>query len=173
MANSGIYKILNWSNGKMYIGSATYLRKRINDHKCSLQKGKHSNRHLQAAYNKYGKLNFQFLIIEYCEKEKLIEREQFWMDNNNCISPNGYNLAHKAGNTSGVKWTEEQRIKWRSKRIGYTRTQEEKDKISLSMKGKKNRLGTRHTEETRLKMGDANRRRLGNDLPIVSVLMIK
>lgn len=142
---SGIYKILNWVNGKAYVGSATYLRKRLSDHKCSLQKDKHDNPYLQRAWNKYGEINFQFLILEYCSVDKLIEREQFYFDT---LKPE-YNIAKIAGNTSGVRWTEEQRVKYLSKRIGTKRTQEEKDKISLGMIGKKNRLGTKANNETK------------------------
>lgn len=155
---SGIYAILNWKNHKVYVGSATYLNKRMSEHSRLLRKDTHDNRYLQNAWNKHGENNFSFIVLEYCEKEKLIEREQYWIDRHNSSnSDKGYNLAKVAGNTAGVKWTEEQRIKYLAKRIGTKRSQEEKDKISLGMLGIKNRLGTRHSEETRIKMSEARR----------------
>lgn len=153
---SGIYIILNWENSKVYVGSASYLRKRMQDHACSLRKNQHKNIFLQRAWNKYGEKSFTFSVLEYCDRKKLLEREQFWINHyQSSDSSKGYNLAKIAGSTIGVKWTEAQRIKWRAKRVGTKRTQEEKDKISFGMMGKKNRLGTRQTIETRIKMSEA------------------
>ena len=153
---SGIYVILNWVNGKVYVGSATYLRKRLSDHKCSLRKNDHDNNYLQNAWNKYGEQNFSFSILEYCSKFDLLKREQFWMDHYKAHDPQfGYNLAKVAGNTAGIKWTEEHRARQIAVRTGKKRPQEEKDKISLGMIGKKNRLGTRQSIETRIRMSEA------------------
>ena len=55
---SGIYKILNKSNGKCYIGSSCNLNKRKYQHFNSLMKNKHYNLYLQKSFNKYGKDNF-------------------------------------------------------------------------------------------------------------------
>jgi group I intron endonuclease len=149
---SGIYRIINFINGKFYVGSATYLRKRLSDHKCSLIKNQHVNQYLQNAWNKYGAENFHFEVLEYCIKEILVFREQYWIDKLQSANDKfGYNMAKTAGNTAGIKWTEEQRAKYLAKRIGSKRTQEEKDKISLGMKGIKNRLGTKDSIETREK----------------------
>lgn len=38
MSISGIYKFLSWIDGKIYIGSASNLRKRKDDHKYLLRK---------------------------------------------------------------------------------------------------------------------------------------
>jgi group I intron endonuclease len=150
---SGIYKILNWTNGKVYVGSASYLRKRISDHKCQLIKNKHDNQYLQNAWNKYGEVNFTFSIIEHCSKDKLLEREQFWIDSFQSANEKfGYNIAKIAGNTAGIRWTEEVRAKQIAARTGKKRPQEEKDKISASMKGIKNRLGTKHNNQTKALM---------------------
>lgn len=85
---AGIYKIINEVNGKFYIGSSVRLRRRKNEHFHELSLGKHSNTYLQNAYNKYGKDNFKWEIIEYIEriedieqfKKKILEREQYWID---------------------------------------------------------------------------------------------
>jgi len=54
LLNSGIYKILNTVNNKFYIGSAVNLNSRFRTHKANLINNKHPNKHLQAAFNKYG-----------------------------------------------------------------------------------------------------------------------
>ena len=147
---SGIYKILSWIDGKVYIGCATNLRKRLGGHRYDLRRNIHSNKHLQSAWNKYGENNFQFLIIEYCEKEKLLEKEQYWIDKTNCCHYNyGYNIATVAGLTVGIQKTEEWKINHSKTMKGRVRPQEEKDRISAGMKGKQNRLGTKDSEATR------------------------
>jgi group I intron endonuclease len=60
----GIYEIINLVNNKKYIGQSVDIRTRLNNHKSSLKNNKHHNRHLQAAYNKYGADNFRFNILE-------------------------------------------------------------------------------------------------------------
>ena len=95
---SGIYQIRNLVNGKIYIGSAEEFYRRKNyEHFYLLKRNKHVNRKLQRAYNKYGKQNFIFEIIEFVEdKNKLLEHEQYWMDRYNVVK-NGYNIQPKAG----------------------------------------------------------------------------
>ncbi len=77
MGEKGIYGIFNFLNGKLYIGSTNNLKSRLRQHKKGLKKQKHKNKYLQNSWNKYGESAFEFHVIEYCPKEKLIEREQF------------------------------------------------------------------------------------------------
>ena len=90
---SGIYAIKNLTNGKLYIGKACCLRQRLNNHKYLLRHNKHVNIHLQHAWNLYGKDNFTFDIIEYCNVDDLPIRESYWVEfyqtNNDKF---GYNL---------------------------------------------------------------------------------
>lgn len=106
-SKSGIYKITNTLNNKCYIGSAVDPKARIYTHKSQLSKGKHHSILLQRAWNKYVCDNFLFTILEECEKEKLIEREQFYLDT---LNPE-YNIAKKAGNCLGVKFSKESSLK--------------------------------------------------------------
>ena len=79
--NSGIYKIINTVSSNVYIGSTVNFTKRISGHFYCLDNQKHGNSHLQASYNKYGKNNFKFEILEEVEpvESKLIEREKHWI----------------------------------------------------------------------------------------------
>lgn len=74
---SGIYKITNNINNKIYVGSAACLYKREIEHFTDPHK---SAKLLQKAMLKYGKENFKFEVLELCEKEILYIREQFWLD---------------------------------------------------------------------------------------------
>lgn len=105
---SGIYKITNLTNGKFYIGSATRLRKRFSDHKRYLERKTHDNDHLTNSYHLNGAENFVFECIELVAKEKLIEREQFYIDSLSACNENiGYNICPTAGSTLGLKRTQE------------------------------------------------------------------
>jgi predicted GIY-YIG superfamily endonuclease len=116
-----IYKITNIKNSKIYIGSASYYDKRIGTHVSRLRRNTHQNRYLQSAWNKYGEEFFIFEIIEYSNKECLIEREQYWLDFYRSYDRNiGYNLATKAGSN-----------------LGYTASEEARKKISNALKGLK------------------------------------
>lgn len=79
----GIYAIVNVVNDNKYIGQAANIGKRWYQHKIQLKSNCHFNQYLQNAYNKYGKANFSFIVLEYCEsslKYLLNEREQYWID---------------------------------------------------------------------------------------------
>lgn len=77
---SGIYKIVNKINGKYYIGSSRDVLKRWNNHKSTLRRKIHKSPHLQSAWNKYGELNFNFVIVENCDVDKLLIIEQKYLD---------------------------------------------------------------------------------------------
>lgn len=76
---SGIYSIINTLNNKIYIGSSYNINNRYKHHINNLKRGNHHCKHLQNAYNKYGNI-FQLNYIEICSKEKLMKREQHWID---------------------------------------------------------------------------------------------
>jgi len=76
----GIYGIKNKINGNIYIGQSIKIERRWSKHKTELKKNKHPNQYLLNSYNKYGKDNFEFLILEECEKEKLNSMEEKWIN---------------------------------------------------------------------------------------------
>lgn len=110
---SGIYRIINRRDGKIYIGSSRDLRARVFCHFTYLRNGKHSNQYLQFAFNKYGEESFDFEILELCDEAVLLDREQHHIDQMKSANESfGYNLAKFT--TSGGKgriWTEESREK--------------------------------------------------------------
>jgi group I intron endonuclease len=60
----GIYVIECISNGKFYIGSSVNIHKRFIRHQSDLTNNTHPNKHLQNAWNLYGKSSFRFSILE-------------------------------------------------------------------------------------------------------------
>lgn len=154
---SGIYKILNWSTNKFYIGSAVKIQHRLNNHKSDLNLCKHPNIILQRAWLKYGEADFSFHVLEYCNKENLLEREQFYIDN---LKPS-YNILSIAGSSIGYAHTENTKLKISIANTGRKRPQEEIDKIKNSTKGLQNRLGHKASAETKLKMSLAQQKRQG------------
>lgn len=77
---SGIYKISKKNSSDCYIGSSKCIYQRLQHHLYDLRKQIHKNEHLQRAWNKYGEDSFEFSIIEQCDPEIRIEREQFYVD---------------------------------------------------------------------------------------------
>lgn len=120
-AKSGIYKITNKINGKMYVGSAGNLFNRFATHQYALNNNKHKNSHLQSAWNLYGSEMFLFEILELVEKDHLIEREQYYINLfNSSHREIGYNKAKFAGSNAGVKVSAETRLKQSAARMGKT-----------------------------------------------------
>jgi group I intron endonuclease len=50
----GLYKIVNRATGQCYVGQSQRVRKRLSEHFRLLRLNKHTNPHLQNAWNKYG-----------------------------------------------------------------------------------------------------------------------
>ena len=62
----GVYKIVNTVTQQCYVGQSVRMQKRIKEHFRLLRWGKHSNPHLQKAYNKYGPEAFVGSIEVVC-----------------------------------------------------------------------------------------------------------
>jgi group I intron endonuclease len=146
-ATSGIYQIVNTVNGHKYVGSAKKLSNRKNVHVCELRNKQHGNGHLQRAWDKYGEKCFEFSVLEICDINLLIEREQYYIDT---LHPE-YNISPKAGNCLGLKHTEESRKNMSIAHKGNIPSQETREKMSRAQKGKiisqetRNKLSRYHT----------------------------
>jgi hypothetical protein len=69
---------------------------------------------LQAAWNKYTELAFEFAILEQCDFGEILAREQFYIDT---LNPS-LNLARIAGRPPGIAWTPELRAEKRESSTG-------------------------------------------------------
>lgn len=110
---SGIYKITNLINGKIYIGSTCSFRDRKSKHK-----NRKNNTLISKSIFKYGWENFKFEVIEYCDTDILIEREQFYLDTYQpFVENNGYNLLRRVEKSwLGYKHTDESKKKMSEKK---------------------------------------------------------
>jgi len=87
-----IYKSTNKITGKIYIGQTTHtLDKRIKGH---IKESKiESNRPFMLSINKYGEDNFEFETIDSADNlDELNDKEIYWINFYNSVSPNGYNV---------------------------------------------------------------------------------
>lgn len=115
LGKSGIYCIINTKNQKKYIGSSKNLYRRLSTHRAYLRKGIHQNPKLQNSWNKYGEAQFQYYILEFCDIEALLEREQFYIDT---INPY-FNIIREV---QEVKISEESKLKMSiSRKKGFER----------------------------------------------------
>jgi group I intron endonuclease len=133
--SAGIYIIINKIDDKRYIGSSINLSRRKNSHFRLLRNNKHSNKHLQNAYNKYGEDHFIWNIIEECDKKDCIKREQFWLD---LLKPE-YNIRILADSNLGMKYpprTEAAKLSTSKSLIGRKRPLEVINKIKNTKKVK-------------------------------------
>lgn len=146
---SGIYSIKNKTTGKLYIGSAVCLYTRIHSHFSMLKLDKHDNIHFQRLYRKYGVSDFCYDILEFCEKQELVEREQFYIDS---MKPK-INICKFAQST-----------------LGYRHGEKMKARFSETRKGiqTKSMLGKSHSESTKRVLSEKAKKR-----PLPPLLLIR
>lgn len=94
MIKTGIYSFVNKQNGKRYIGQSINIFDRQAQHKYRYYNLSDSgyNMPIHLAFRKYGWDSFDFEIIEECSILELDEKERYYIEKYNTISPNGYNL---------------------------------------------------------------------------------
>lgn len=139
--NYSVYKITNIIVNKCYIGVDSYFPKRLRQHQSLLSKNKHKNKYLQYSYNKYGKENFTFELLESCScREEMLNREIQLISCYNSLET-GYNHTVGGEGSYGYKHSEESIAKmsyW--KRVV---TPEWCKAISIATKGKPKRKGVK------------------------------
>ena len=90
---TGIYKITNLINNKIYVGQSNNIERRFAQHKSPSEQKRFSNKPLYKAFEKYGIENFEFEILEECLVEELNEKEKYWIEKLNTLThQNGYNI---------------------------------------------------------------------------------
>ncbi len=65
----GVFEIRNKIENKIFIDSSNNIPAKFNRHKFQLNAGLHPNKEMQADWNKYGEINFEFNLIEEIEQK--------------------------------------------------------------------------------------------------------
>lgn len=135
----GIYLVLNTASGKKYVGSSKSLKNRRYQHWSDLRRGVHRNNHLQKAWVCYGPDSFKFLVLEYCDPEDRMDREEWWI---NLLGTRdqerGYNVteARPGGGMRGRLQSAETRAKISAAMTGKKKSPEHAAQCRLASKGK-------------------------------------
>lgn len=147
----GVIYLLEFPNGKVYIGQTTQkLRVRTNHH-CDT---KHDTCvKLNRAINKYKAFKLS-VLEENLTIGQLNAFEPYYIKLFNANGEDGYNL--EAGGQNR-EHSEETRLKISKANKGYKHTAEAKKKISESKKGKTHKNMKPHSEETRIKMSESQK----------------
>ena len=170
---SGIYKIENLINHKVYVGQSQNIFNRWKSHLNDLNHDKHYNPHLQRAWNKYSENNFKFEIIECCDIDSLDEREIYWIAYFDSFK-NGYNQNIGGDGNRGWIISEESKLRMSENHtdvsgvnnpmygkslydvLNEDEVKEWKHKISVANSGENNSFyGKHHTDETKAKISQA------------------
>jgi group I intron endonuclease len=110
---SGVYRLTNLITGAIYIGSAIDLTRRFREYfsvKHLKKETLKNNSIIYRALLKNGYSNFRLEIIEYCDKNFTIVKEQYYID---LLNPE-YNLCLKAVSSLGRITREDTRLKLRN-----------------------------------------------------------
>lgn len=133
---SGIYLWTNCKTGKQYVGQSKDLGNPLTGrltryfHKSFLSYNKRSKSLLRLAILKYGHDSFSVAILEYCNKDQLDSREQYWLD---LLKPE-YNILKFASSSQGYNHTPETLEKMKGPRPTFKHSPEVLAKIALSNK---------------------------------------
>jgi len=140
----GIYKIINVVNNKFYVGSAVDFTVRKRKHWWMLRKGTHANKHLQAAWLKYGEPSFTFVIVEELPADAdVLAAENVWLKEH-VGKEYCYNVATDA-TAPQLGMSGEKNAMWGKT---FSHTEEAKAKIAAAGKG---RIPSQETIEKRRK----------------------
>jgi len=149
LVNKKRYVGMDTNNNPKYLGSGTLIKKAI---------------------KKYGRESFKKIILEYCSTiEELEHRETWWINHFNALNDiNFYNLEdnRKRGVNPFANKTEEElkkignkiRSKERNEKIGKANSKPKP--LGFGEKIRKNRLGTKRSEESKAKQGKALKGRI-------------
>lgn len=167
-----VYRAQNLVSGKIYIGQTSkQLTQRVASHLNSVQKN--SPYPFHKALRRYGELGFTWDVVSWAETRlELNDLEREWIRLSNSTDRHvGYNMtfggegfvgtpearAKISASLSGRKQSKEMVARRVAGRAGYRHSEETKQKIGFANKGKPGtRNGAIVTEETREKMRAAN-----------------
>lgn len=92
---TGIYKITNKENNKVYVGQSVDIERRWKQHiNSSFGEKEDSDTEFHRSIRKNSINAFEWEILEECKVEELNEKEKNWIKELNSITPYGYNYTY-------------------------------------------------------------------------------
>jgi len=128
----GIYRWVNLDTGKSYVGSSRNLSARFRQYfnvNYLEREIKRNNSKIYRSLFKNGYSKFSLNILEYCEIDILIEREQYYIDT---LKPE-YNILSKAGSLAGFKHSVAARELMSIKKMNNVLSEEARLKIAIAI----------------------------------------
>lgn len=128
----GIYRWVNNKTGKSYIGSSKNLSIRFRQYFNIVyleNETKKNNSNIYRSLIKNGYSKFRLEILEYCELDMLIQREQYYLD---LLNPE-YNILKKAGSLTGFKHSEATKELMSINKLNSTVSEETRLKIATAL----------------------------------------
>lgn len=149
----------------MYVGQTNNPERRWAEHKCIAQHQYHYKSALYAAMRKYGNNAFRFDIIEECADADMSNREQYWIQELNTLTPNGYNMTPggevlygEHNPFFGHQHTDETKRIISQKKTGRKYSEEELKQCRIRNKGAHNPFfGKHHSEQTKQRIIDSSK----------------
>ena len=153
-----IYKITNLVNDKFYVGSTTNKKVRWRQHRTLLRGNRHHCKHLQASWNKYGEVKFDFSVVEEVSDSASLEQaEDRWL-----VEHVGKPHCYNSGFSSNAPWRNAPAHK--TPNFGKVMTAEAKEQISKTLKAfyaedyvNHPRVGMQHSEATKAKISESKK----------------
>lgn len=164
---AGIYKITCSINGKIYIGKAINIQRRIATHRLN-SLCVSGNGYFQRATIKYGWDSFNVEVLEAVDNfdklkdnDNLLKRESYYIEYYNSTDPNvGYNICKFSNDRTGmsnIPHTPEAKEKMRLAGLGRKHSEKTKEKIRLI------KSGLKHSAETKEKIRQGNLNKIVSD----------
>ena len=137
---AGVYRWTHLPSGNCYIGSSINLSGRFSQYyNIDYLANKHGKSHIRRSLLYNGYSLFSLEVLEYCAPEKVIEREQYYLD---LLKPE-YNILKTAGSLLGYKhpeggktknWTPERKADRRKRLIVLNTSKEQTERARERMK---------------------------------------
>lgn len=154
-SSSGVYRVVNMMSNTTYIGSSVNITARLYQHKRMLATGKHTNAHLQCAWNKYEQGSFTFEPLVSCDRGLLARKEQSFIDAYTEHGMSLYNLMPSAKSRVGFVVSCETRAKMSKASIGSQNARGHKWSPEMYERMRLVRSEQVCSDETRVKMSTA------------------
>ena len=115
------------------------------------------------AFYKYGAENFYFIVLELCEYDVIVDRENFWINHYQSFKrENGYNIQPFAFSNKSNPLSQSTKDKISNFQKGKPKTENQNRLNSLSHLGSKNvNYGKPISEKLRQAIIESNKRRHG------------